>query len=60
MSKILIDEFVRHKAHGKFWAATKAKDWTKMAYYYNGSAYAKNHYDSLLKSAYEEMKLQNA
>jgi hypothetical protein len=50
----LLAEFIRHKTHGKLWVATKAKDWTKMAYYYNGSTYVKDHYDSRLKSAFEK------
>jgi hypothetical protein len=32
--------------------ALKAKDWAKVAYYYNGSGYAKFHYDDRLIAAY--------
>jgi len=36
----------------KLYAALKAKDWPKVAYYYNGSNYAINKYDVKLKAAY--------
>lgn len=36
----------------KLHAALKAKDWPKVAYYYNGSNYQVNNYDNKLKAAY--------
>lgn len=35
-------------------AALKAKDWAKVAYYYNGSNYTVNKYDVKLKAAYNK------
>lgn len=65
----LLAEFIRNKprswkdpknkALGKeksLWDAVKAKDWSAIAFNYNGPAYKKYNYDTLLKTAYEKLK----
>lgn len=36
------------------WNALKAKNWAKVAYYYNGASYAMNKYDVKLAAAYQK------
>lgn len=36
------------------WTALKAKDWARVAYYYNGANYAVNKYDVKLAAAYQK------
>lgn len=55
----LLAAFVRHKADGKLWAAVKAKNWSQIAHYYNGTGYKKNAYDTKMEKAYEKFKLQS-
>ena len=56
----LLAMFIRHKANGKLWSAVKAKDWAKIALYYNGSNYKQNAYDVKFKQAYERLKAHAA
>ena len=56
----LLAAFIRNKANGKLWKAVKAKDWAKIALYYNGSDYKKNAYDTKFKQAYERLRAHAA
>jgi hypothetical protein len=40
-------------ANAPLLAAYRARDWAKVAFYYNGANYAKNHYDAKLAQHYE-------
>lgn len=49
----------KNKALGKevsLWDAVKSKDWAAIAFNYNGPAYKKYNYDTLLEAAYEKYK----
>lgn len=56
----LLAMFIQNKANGKLWAAVKAKDWAKIALYYNGDGYKKNAYDTKFKQAYQRLKANAA
>ena len=51
--------FVKSKADGKLHTALKSKDWNNVAYYYNGSNYAKNAYHTKMKDEYEACDASN-
>ena len=44
--------FIKNYRGGVLWTALKAQDWAKFALNYNGSAYAKNQYDTKLASSF--------
>lgn len=44
------------KSHSKLLQACKDLDFAKIAYYYNGSAYARNKYDIKMKAEYDRLK----
>ncbi len=50
----MLATFIRHKADGKLWKAVKAKDWDKIALYYNGAQYKIFSYHTKLRTAYEK------
>lgn len=52
----LLGNFIKYKARGLLLAAVRAKDWAKIAYYYNGPGYAENRYDIKIREAYEAIK----
>lgn len=52
----MLQQFVQHKAGGKLLTAVRAKDWAKIAYYYNGPGYQQNRYDEKMENAYKKLK----
>lgn len=54
----LLAYFIRNKK--PLWEAVKAKDWVRIAYYYNGKEYRTNQYDVKLKEAYEKLNRNSA
>lgn len=52
----LLRRFIEKKASGKLLTAVRAKDWAKVAYYYNGPDYKTYSYDKRLESAYKKLK----
>ena len=45
-------EFCKNYKDGELLKAIEAKNWDRVAYYYNGSAYKKNRYGAKLRGAY--------
>lgn len=54
----LLANFIRNQR--PLWEAVKAKDWARIAKYYNGDQYKNYDYDTKLKQAYEKLNRSSA
>ncbi len=52
----MLSLFIEKKASGRLLTAARAKDWARIAYYYNGPGYEILSYDKRLESAYKKLK----
>lgn len=52
-------QFIKKNNGGKLWAAVKALDFQKIAYYYNGAGYAVGKYDTKIQAAYNEYRSES-
>lgn len=52
----ILRRFIGNKAGGKLLAAVQSKDWSKIAYFYNGPSYQTYGYDSKIQNAYQALK----
>lgn len=52
----ILRRFIGKKASSRLLTAVRAKDWAKIAYYYNGPGYETNSYDKKMENVYKKIK----